>query len=62
MHTLFSEGFGVFIVGWNRPSFLGEEELFLIRMILIKVRILRDPFHITILLIRVNCEAQDISF
>ena len=32
------------------------------RKILIKVRILQDPFHIAILLIRVSREAQDISF
>ena len=42
--------------------FLGEGEIFLIRKILIKALILQDPFHITILLIRVNREAQDISF
>ena len=43
-------------------SFLGEEEFFLIKKILIKVNILRDPFHTMILLIKVNREAQDISF
>ena len=42
--------------------FLGEEELFLKRKILIKVRILWDAFHIVILLIRVSREVQDISF
>ena len=42
--------------------FLGKEELFLIRKILIKLLILRDPFRIAILFIRVSCEAQDISF
>ena len=30
--------------------------------ILIKVRILQDPFHTATLLIRVSREAQDISF
>ena len=42
--------------------FLGEEEFFLIKKILIKVHILRDPFYIVISLTRVNHEAQDISF
>jgi len=43
-------------------SFLGEKELFLIRKIFIKVCILQDPFHIAILLIMFNHEAQDIYF
>ena len=42
--------------------FLGEDEFFLIKKILIKVHILRDPFYIVISLTRVNREAQDISF
>ena len=42
-------------ISWQKGSFLMGK-------ILIKVRILQDPFHITILLIRVSCEAQDISF
>ena len=61
MRTLIPEGFGFFIVAWNRLWFLSEEEFFLVRKILVNVRILWDPFHIEILLTRVNCEAQDIS-
>ena len=63
MRTLVCECFGGFYSSLE-PTFLflGEGELFLIRKILIKALILRDPFHITILLIRVNHEAQDISF
>ena len=41
-------------------SFLGEEEFFLIKKLLIKAHTLWDPFHIAILLIKVK--AQDISF
>ena len=42
--------------------FLGEVEFFLIKKILVKVHILRDPFHIAISLTTLNREAQDISF
>ena len=43
-------------------SFLGEDEFFLIKKIFIKAHILRDPFHIAILLTKVSYEVQDISF
>ena len=63
MHTLGWECFRVFYSSVEPTFFfLGEEELFLIRKILIKVCILRDPFYIAILLIRINHEMQDISF
>ena len=42
--------------------FLGEQEFFLIKKILIRAHILQDSFHIKISLTRVDREVQDISF